>query len=112
MNYLLLMYHPETYWRTQTQERDELENEAFAGFCTWMRENGIAWSALALEPPVPEHIQKSRVGDATSQLLPEITDVITGLFILDVADHGMIDELLDRCPNIGGTRLELRTISG
>lgn len=112
MNYLLLMYHPETYWSAHTQERDEQENEAFADFCAWMRENGISWNAMALDPIDENHIRRFRVQDATSQLLPEIADVITGLFVLDIPDDALVNELLDRCPHIGGTRLEIRTIAG
>lgn len=111
MKYLLLMYHPKTYWNDHTEERAYAEESAFTEFCMWMRENGISWDAMALEPPEVNHVRTFDVGNAISQLLPEVADVITGLFVLSVPNDALLSELLERCPHISGTRLEIRKIA-
>ena len=111
MNYLLLMYHPQSYWDDHTEERDAQEEEAFAEFCGWMRDQGITWISNALNPPAPKLIRKFSVYEVTSRMLPELAEVISGYFELTIPDDALAEEVLDRCPHIEGTRLELRRIA-
>ena len=112
MNYLLLMYHPETYWQNQTPERDELEEQAFTTFCGWMREAGITWQSYALTPFSENQTRRFTGTDLTSGMLPEVSDVVSGIFLLTIPDESLASEVLNRCPHIEGTRLELRGIDG
>lgn len=111
MNYLLLMYHPQTYWSTQSSERDEAEEHAFAEFCGWMREQGITWTSNALAPLEPDHRVRFSAVDAAAGMLPELTDVISGYFLLNIPSEKLIPELLNRVPRLWSTGIELRQIT-
>lgn len=112
MNYLLLMYHTDTYWEERTDKRDAQEEEAFASFCAWMREQGITWTSQALDAPSPSHVRRFNVNEMTSQMLPELSEVISGYFELSIPNDEILEAVLDRCPHIDSTRLELRKIAG
>src|SRR5699024_1785642 len=101
------------YWRDASEVRDVEEEAAFADFCQWMREQGITWTSHALADGAEARTVRSE-GDGeqveTVGPLTEITDVIAGLFVLDVASKALAMEAARRCPKVDGGGVELREI--
>ncbi len=114
MQYLLMIYEPETAFEARTGKDQEAFWGAWTAYADALRHAGVMTGGKGLEAPSTGTTVIFRDGERTVQDGPyaDTKEQLGGFFIIDVPDLDAALEWAGRCPAAWGGAVEVRPVLG
>lgn len=114
MQYVLMIYEPETAFEARTGTDQESYMGAWTAYADALRHAGVMTGGKGLAPPSTGTTVVFRDGERTVQDGPyaDTKEQLGGFFILDVPDLDAALEWAGRCPATRGGAVEIRPVLG
>ncbi|MER7502687.1 YciI family protein [Nonomuraea pusilla] len=110
MRFALLLYDPEGYWETVTDEELRAALAEHRAFAQYLRDLGVVFSGEALRPGREARaLRPSEKGAVAAEgpFLPLPQD-LAGFYLVECADLDEAEEIARRCPL--GAGIEIRPV--
>ncbi|GAA4972243.1 hypothetical protein HD597_007115 [Nonomuraea thailandensis] len=110
MKFALLLFDPENYWESVSEEEMEAALAEHAAFGSHLRERGIAFSGEALKPAAQARsLRPSDQGPvSTGGPFVALSQDLAGYYLIDCADLDEAEEIARHCPL--GAGIEIRPV--
>lgn len=110
MKFALLLFDPEGYWESVTEDQMKAALDEHAAFARYLGERGVAFSGEALKPGTEARSLRPSDGGVVSADEPfvKLPEDLAGFYVIECADLDEAEAIASRCPL--GAGVEIRPL--
>lgn len=108
MKYALLLFDPEGYWESVSEEEMKAAIEEHEAFARYLAERGVPFSGEAFKPSAEARTLRAADGAAADGPFGRLREELAGFYLVECADLAEAEEIARHCPM--GAGVEIRPV--